>query len=55
MQSSHYYFYRDDVAIIDDDLLITEAVSAESIDLIVTSPPYNVDIQYKSNKDDLTY
>ena len=55
MQSSHYYYYRDDVAIIDDDLLKTEAVSAESIDLIVTSPPYNVDIQYNSNQDDLTY
>lgn len=55
MQSSHYYFYSDDVAIIDDDLLKTEAVRPESIDLIVTSPPYNVDIQYNSNEDDLTY
>ncbi len=55
MQSSHYYYHNDDVAIIDDDLLKTEAVQAESIDLIVTSPPYNVDIQYNSNEDDLTY
>ena len=55
MQSSRYFYYRDDVAIIDDDLLKTEAVPAESIDLIVTSPPYNVDIQYNSNEDDLTY
>ena len=55
MQSSHYYYYRDDVAIIDDDLLKTDAVLDESIDLIVTSPPYNVDIQYNSNEDDLTY
>lgn len=55
MQSSHYFYYRDDVAIIDDDLLKTDAVLDESIDLIVTSPPYNVDIQYNSNEDDLTY
>lgn len=55
MQSSHYFYYRDDVAIIDDDLLKTEVVRAESIDLVVTSPPYNVDIKYKSNKDNLTY
>jgi len=27
----------------------------EFIDLIVTSPPYNVDIQYNSNNDDLNY
>ncbi|MYE26131.1 MAG: site-specific DNA-methyltransferase, partial [Chloroflexi bacterium] len=55
MQSSHYYFYSDDVAIIDDDLLKTDAVRPGSIDLIVTSPPYNVDIQYNSNEDDLTH
>jgi site-specific DNA-methyltransferase (adenine-specific) len=27
----------------------------EVFDLIITSPPYNVDIQYNSHKDDLTY
>ena len=55
MQSAHYFYYLDDAAIINDDLLKTEAVRAESLDLIVTSPPYNVDIQYNSNEDDLTY
>jgi len=55
MQSSQFFYYCDDVAIIDDDLLKTEAIGTESIDLIVTSPPYNVDIQYNSNEDDLTY
>ena len=30
-------------------------ISPESIDLIVTSPPYNVDIKYNSHNDQLTY
>ncbi|MCY4146552.1 MAG: site-specific DNA-methyltransferase [Chloroflexi bacterium] len=47
--------YSENVVIYNDDLLTTDAVVPGSIDLIVTSPPYNVDIQYKSNKDDLTY
>ena len=42
-------------SIFNDDLLTTSAIADKSIDLIVTSPPYNVGIQYKSNKDDLTY
>ena len=54
MQGS-YFFQTDELAIINEDLLITEAIPPASIDLIVTSPPYNIDIQYKSNKDDLSY
>ena len=30
-------------------------IPAASIDLIVTSPPYNVDIYYNSHKDDVSY
>lgn len=48
-------YFSDDVVIYNDDLLTTDSIQSDSIDLIVTSPPYNVDIQYKSNKDDLTY
>ena len=48
-------FHTDDAIIYNDDLLTTEAVRPDSVDLIVTSPPYNVDIQYRSNQDDLTY
>ncbi|MYC55390.1 MAG: site-specific DNA-methyltransferase [Chloroflexi bacterium] len=48
-------FYSENVVIYNDDLLTTDAINPGSVDLIVTSPPYNVDIQYKSNKDDLTY
>ena len=49
------YFQTDDVVIVNDDLLTTESVRDNSIDLIVTSPPYNVDIQYGSNRDDISY
>src|SRR5688500_13536293 len=52
---SKTYFESGDVRIINDNLLDTIDIAVESIDLIVTSPPYNVDIQYKSNQDDLTY
>jgi site-specific DNA-methyltransferase (adenine-specific) len=31
------------------------SISQETIDLIITSPPYNVGIDYSSNEDNLTY
>ena len=49
------YYWDSNIAVWDDDLLETTIVPSESIDLIVTSPPYNVDIQYRSNRDNLTY
>ena len=35
--------------------LKTTAIPSGSVDLIVTSPPYNVDIHYNSNGDNLSY
>lgn len=43
------------VEIVNRNVLTTRAVKKESIDLIVTSPPYNVDIEYNSNDDALSY
>lgn len=37
------------------DVLKNNLFDSEYFDLIVTSPPYNVDIKYNSHKDDLTY
>jgi site-specific DNA-methyltransferase (adenine-specific) len=37
------------------DVLSTDVVAPASIDLIVTSPPYNVDIDYTSNDDAISY
>ena len=49
-------FYKTDrLKLINDDILTTNAIEANSIDLIVTSPPYNLGIQYASNKDDISY
>ena len=49
-------FYKfDNIKIYNDDILSTELVKDETIDLIVTSPPYNVDIQYNNYDDEITY
>lgn len=49
------YFHTDSVWIYNDDIITTDCISKESIDLIITSPPYNVDIQYGSHNDKMTY
>jgi len=49
------YFHTDSVWIYNDDIVTTDCISKESIDLIITSPPYNVDIQYGSHNDKMTY
>ena len=43
-KNDNLYFRADSVYIYHDDFLTTEWVEENSIDLIVTSPPYNVDI-----------
>ena len=55
MGKSKIHFENDRFKLIQGDVLTTDRVDNESIDLVVTSPPYNVDIQYNSNKDDVTY
>ena len=44
-----------EITIINDDFLTTSTIPPDSIDLIVTSPPYNVDIHYESFRDDIPY
>ncbi len=55
--SSQPFFANDDstLTIYHDDILTTDAVAEGSIDLIVTSPPYNVDIPYATHNDAATY
>ncbi len=43
------------IKIIHDDFLTTNLIEENSVDLIVTSPPYNVDIHYNSFQDDIPY
>jgi site-specific DNA-methyltransferase (adenine-specific) len=54
-RGGNLYFQADSVYIYQDDFLTTEWVEENSIDLIVTSPPYNVDIKYGSYDDDIPY
>ncbi|TAL47087.1 site-specific DNA-methyltransferase [archaeon] len=49
------FFAHDDMKIINDDVFTTNQVDNDSIDLIVTSPPYNVDIKYNSHDDKISY
>lgn len=48
--------YKTDViTICQDDFLETNCVKDGSIDLTITSPPYNVDIKYNSHNDQISY
>jgi len=41
--------------LIQGDVLKNNLFNKEFADLIITSPPYNVDIKYNSHKDDISY
>lgn len=49
------YFFSENILIYNDDILNFAEITEPCIDLIVTSPPYNVDIHYNEHKDDLSY
>jgi site-specific DNA-methyltransferase (adenine-specific) len=49
------YYEQGGITILNEDFLATEAIPPESVDLIVTSPPYNVDVAYGGYRDDLPY
>lgn len=49
------YFEAPMIKIFNDDILKVKCIKENSIDLIVTSPPYNVDIKYNSHDDGITY
>ncbi len=48
------YFAYDDIIIINGDFLKVN-LPLNFVDLIVTSPPYNIDIKYKSYRDSIPY
>jgi site-specific DNA-methyltransferase (adenine-specific) len=49
------FFEEPNAKILYGNTLTTKLIEPESIDLIVTSPPYNLDIKYKSSSDRLPY
>jgi len=44
-----------DLTILNEDFLATSSIPEGSVDLIVTSPPYNVSIAYTAVRDDISY
>lgn len=55
LQGQRLYFQSDSVWIYNDDFLKVDYIEEDSIDLIVTSPPYNIDIKYGSYDDKMEY
>lgn len=49
------YFKNKNILIFNEDILNITSIPQNSVDLIVTSPPYNIDIHYNSHRDNLTY
>lgn len=49
------YFRLGDIVIFNSDFLSSEEIPENSVDLVVTSPPYNVDIHYGSYDDRIPY
>ncbi|MCY3541007.1 MAG: site-specific DNA-methyltransferase [Gammaproteobacteria bacterium] len=45
----------DGITLYNDDFLRLDRIESQSIDLIVTSPPYNISIDYGSSDDSLSY
>lgn len=55
VKKSSVYFQSDNIGIYNDDILKIKDIKNNSVDLIITSPPYNVDIQYNSHNDQMDY
>ncbi len=55
MNKNKIYYKEKNIIIYNDDFLTTQCVEENSVDLIVTSPPYNVDIHYNSFDDKIHY
>jgi len=55
MKSNKIFYKSSRLKIVNDGILEAKSIRANSIDLIITSPPYNVNIKYNSHKDSLLY
>jgi site-specific DNA-methyltransferase (adenine-specific) len=49
------YFESPGLTIVCNDLFLTRSIRRASVDLVVTSPPYNLDIKYNSHDDRRSY
>jgi len=55
MKKENLFFENSLVKIYNDDFLKNKDIEKNSIDLIVTSPPYNVQIDYNLHNDKTSY
>ncbi|MBN1232813.1 MAG: site-specific DNA-methyltransferase [Candidatus Coatesbacteria bacterium] len=49
------YYETEDIRIYNENIFITESIVDDSIDLIITSPPFDIDIKYDSHDDNMDY
>ena len=49
------YFNHKNISLYQEDIVTIRSIPESSVDLIITSPPYNVDIHYSSNQDNLPH
>ncbi|RLC47768.1 MAG: site-specific DNA-methyltransferase, partial [Candidatus Cloacimonadota bacterium] len=54
-RNKRIFFENERVKIINKNVIFTREIPENSIDLIITSPPYNVGIEYNSNNDKISY
>lgn len=52
---TNLFYKRASIRVYHDDFLKTKCLRKLTVDLIVTSPPYNVDIKYDTYKDEISY
>jgi len=53
--SKSYCQLGDSITIYNNDILEADEIRPKSVDLVVTSPPYNVDVKYKGFDDGVPY
>lgn len=54
-EKNNLFYSINNLLLLNDDVLIPNIFEFEFIDLIVTSPPYNLDIKYGKYEDDIEY
>lgn len=55
MTSKNVFYSNSRLKILNDDVLNKNVLEKDSVDIIITSPPYNLGIEYDSNDDSLNY
>ena len=53
--SDKLFYKSKSIKIYNDDILKINSIRNDSIDLIITSPPYNLDIKYGAYEDDMSH